>query len=161
MFLNYTCLICLLYIYILRTFPVPILTPYELEIGLGAREWDSCLITNYEYTFPENNSIEWEDKLEKVKLYNYEVDDNIDEHEDEEVLINNNGITTEESVNNRVLMLRRKEEENAIMEFKSSGAIQYYENRNYKGLVPNVQENEDMDINIIHKGQHGIASNYK
>jgi len=29
-----------------KTYPFPVITPYELEIGLGAREWDSTLLTN-------------------------------------------------------------------------------------------------------------------
>ena len=29
-----------------RTFPVPVITPFELEVGHGARSWDSSINTN-------------------------------------------------------------------------------------------------------------------
>ena len=143
---------------------MPVLTPYELEIGLGAREWTSSLLTNYEYGALETcGGPAWEDLLEKVKVYNRQEG----EEEEEEVVDNQRGqdddpSDTGELGHSTVLMLRRKEEENAIMEFQSSGAVQYYQSRQYKGLVPGVHtEDTDKDINIIHDGQHGIASIYK
>ncbi len=29
-----------------KSFPVPVITPFELELGLGARSWESILATS-------------------------------------------------------------------------------------------------------------------
>jgi hypothetical protein len=145
-----------------RTFHVPVVTPYELELGLGARDWECFYLTTltgkglYSALTPE----EFQIKLDKVRAKRV--------RSSSESTASSSASVTEESQierkgekekpptsqrNNDTVAIKA---ESAVTIFQSAAA-EYFSNRDYKGLVASVPENMTTEIA---KGQYGIASSY-
>jgi diphthamide biosynthesis protein 2 len=141
-----------------RTFHVPVVTPYELELGLGARDWECFYLTTLTgrglYTTSATDN-EYQLKLDKVRS-NRVRNSSSDSSEDEtDEPVEANQITTT-APSSKITTTVSMKSESAVTIFQSAAA-NYLSNRDYKGLEPSIPR--DMTTEIA-KGQFGIASSY-
>lgn len=129
---------------------MPVVTPYELELGLGARDWECFYLTNLTgkglYTTSADD--EYQIKLDKVRsnrVRNSSSDSSEDET-DNALEVNKISTTTTVSMKS----------ESAVTIFQSAAA-NYLSTRDYQGLVPSIPQ--DMTTEIA-KGQFGMSLSY-
>eukprot|EP01039_Chlorochromonas_danica_P011051 gene11051-12307_t len=135
-----------------RTFHVPVITPFELEVALGAREWQSCVIHSVEdYLGADDNDLET--CLVKVR------EAAAGEEEDEET--RERRLQDEEARQQMLASLDLSHlvvaPEQALTLFDSSAA-QFFQGRTFKGLQAEAEEGADHEIRM---GLNGIAAGYQ
>lgn len=128
------------------------ITPFELEVALGAREWQSCVIHSLEDYLGADDS-DLETCLAKV------TEAWACEEEDEETRERRE---QDEEARQQVLAsldLSRLvvAPEQALTLFDSSAA-QFFQSRTFKGLAAEAEEGAD---HVIRMGLNGIAADYQ
>jgi hypothetical protein len=150
-----------------RTFHVPVVTPYELELGLGARDWECVYLTTltgkglYSTSTTSTSDIDFQNKLDKVRsnrVRNSSSDSS--EHEDDETNEGtgnlNSSLKSAQTIGDTTTTVVSLKAESAVTVFQSAAA-DYLSNRDFKGLEPSIPQ--DMTTEIA-RGQFGIASSY-
>ncbi len=131
-----------------RTFHVPVVTPFELELGLGAREWDCNYLTSVvgKGLFLSLTPEEYQGRLNKVAENRSRTSSTSSSHEEdkEEVKETNTSLTVKAT--------------QTLTVFRSPAA-EYLSSREYKGLDPTLSVEEVSTSIVI--GQYGIASSYQ
>ena len=119
-----------------KTFPVPVITPYELEVGLGCREWSSMYELSVDAILKDDIS----EALSRIK-------------ERKAFSVSDSG------------PVGGSESATALDDYKSrelttftSAALDRFSARGYKGLE---YDDADRDNVAIQPGLHGTASSYK
>ena len=118
-----------------KTFPVPVITPYELEVGLGCREWTSMYEVNVDAILNDDISVAIQ-RLPKHKSIDSEVD-----REDGSNLPN-------------ALDMYGSREISTFL----SVAVDRFNDRSYRGLEYDNANSEDLNVQ---PGLHGTAANYR
>lgn len=143
-----------------KTFHIPVITPYELELGLKAREWDSTYVVG---GFVGTGDMALSDAdfsmmLERVKLNRK--DDPIDCSDDEAAYAD---VTTQAPVDERDItsavssaLTTVNTERRLANQFVSAGA-EFLRSREFQGLEYSVPVNQSLEAV---PGQAGIASGY-
>lgn len=133
------------------------MTPYELQLGLDARDWDSTYITNIESlrTAREDNYKHdiMQEMLNRVVLSREEAAMSSSESEEDEKHIDEIIINS----NNSDVALSTKSETRIANRFESF-AGNFLSGREYQGLSP--ESKDDLDTSVK-KGQFGIAISYE
>jgi hypothetical protein len=138
-------------------------TPYELELGLGARDWECFYLTTltgkglYSALTPQ----EFEMKLEKVRSKRVRSSSESTTDSDSASA----SLETEHQREKKGEEKKPSEKSAGTVALKSESAVtifqsaasEYLSNREYKGLVPSVPDNMTTEIA---RGQYGIASSY-
>ena len=183
---------------------MPVITPFELEIGLGARTWCAHLETLGDSA--DLSADEVDRMVGLIREFFISSDDESEEEDGDEGRLDeggqDEGADIDESVNantssthtnsgssgsgsnSNALVKTLKPEEQQLVDFKSSPAIEFFQNRQYQGLVSTIvdpadanaaggdnssaedgveQEGSHGTVNIykIHQGSVGIASKYE
>lgn len=180
-----------------KTFPVPVITPFELEIGLGARSWNAHLETLGDAAELSESEVSHMTGLIREFFRSPDDNDNYDEDQENRRSNSSDGVNEESNGANAIagnsssssaLVKTLKPEEQQLIDFKSSPAIEYFQNRQYQGLVSSIIDPADgaaagvdissteegvghadstlnahgqVNIHKIHKGAVGIASKYE
>ena len=128
-----------------------------MEIGLGAREWTSHLETISETA--EVSEHEIENMIIKIHEMFPQDDSNSNSDNDSNNNNNNNnacdsdgdvgggsGLLRQQERDadkeQQAMVIKKKAEEQALVEFKASGVVEYYQNRNFKGLIPTIHQGD-------------------
>jgi diphthamide biosynthesis protein 2 len=132
-----------------KTFHVPVITPWELELGLGARDWASCYQNN-SISVLDNNL---EEAINKVleSLPENPIDSDSDS-DDNNIIFEGTNIDFGKFSESTVAKLA----ENRIM-ITDNRALEFFKEREFQGLVSEIPENQSTSIQI---GQYGIAATY-
>lgn len=127
-----------------KTFDRPVITPWELELGLGAREWGSSYQSNPTAILRDQaGEGDWENVLQKVRNARPE-GNGLDDDECSDSPSDANGETM-------VLQGTR-----ALTVFHSA-AGDVFKQREYQGLVPDVAATQPLEVQ---PGLFGTASSY-
>lgn len=119
---------------------MPVVTPFELELGLGAREW-SCTYMTSNY----HNESDMPQLLYNVmKNRSEDPIDNSDEEQESERAVDTSSAVT----------LRMNETQ--LTKFQSPAA-DFLNAREYTGLDPNAPDGHSIEVQ---QGMFGIASDY-
>lgn len=152
-----------------KSFHVPVITPFELELGLEARPWSSSYITSYTslnaMTTLSGDESDFNNRLQRVlearsNRSDCESDDSgsVDESYKHYSAVYGSAETANDAT--QALTLHHssdKSTSNKIIAFESPAA-EFLLNRDYQGLVPAAEEGKS--TKIVH-GQYGTASSYK
>ena len=123
-----------------KTFHVPVITPWELELGLGARDWNSCYHNNASAILDGNI----EGAIARVisNLPEDPIDnDESDFHDDDD----NSTSTT---------LINKSDDRLTVFQ---NAALDHFKSLHYQGLVPDIPDDHDTTIK---EGKFGIASSY-
>jgi len=129
-----------------KTFHVPVVTPYELELGLGAHEWKSSYL-NY-------NSRGYTDEALDVLIANVkrnQANDCTDEFN-----VEGNDVDGTRAIDNESTTLALLQSECRLTAFQDVGSV-LFSRRDYKGLEFAVPEGAELSIK---EGLYGIAAGY-
>mmetsp|Transcript_9907 Transcript_9907/g.14826 ORF Transcript_9907/g.14826 Transcript_9907/m.14826 type:complete len:391 (+) Transcript_9907:150-1322(+) len=136
-----------------KTFPVPVITPFELELGLGARSWDSSFNTDISFLI-QGGEVSLQEAVERV-AQSYPIAEDSDE---------------EQSNNGYDVKAKRVEMSNALVNASSTAltlhepsvgpAVEYFQARKYQGLVPDLSVSNAEDLSIK-PGLYGTAASYR
>eukprot|EP01031_Cornospumella_fuschlensis_P029025 gene29025-35034_t len=159
-----------------KTFPVPIITPYELEVGLGAREWGGVLSDHASLlALDVYAAIRNIDAARRLR----EGDDDEDEGEGDQEgdnaggggsrgggaapvsLIDMAALRAQYSNNtssNAETAVQVQGSRDLVL-FESSAA-DFFRGQTFQGLDEEMDEADRQDVRI-HKGQRGIATSYQ
>ena len=158
-----------------RTFPVPVITPWELELGLGAREWTSCYMIS-PTSILEGSTADLNDAIERViaaKAANEYLqcsseddegqvgvsvgdEERYEAEEDDKGEISSRHGACREGTQEIVFTGNR---EGRLVEFQSPAA-DYFASRPWQGLDADVSAAE-LEVLEIQEGRSGIAADYK
>ena len=132
-----------------KTFHVPVLTPWEFEIGLGARPWKSCYMSSA--TAVLDGDVQEAVALAIEALSDDELNEEVEAEEEA------NFVPVEDRYSSsRALVTTEAQQETRLQAF-SSPAGDFLQRRPYQGLMPEAPVGQSLDI---HKGLVGIASSY-
>ncbi len=121
-----------------------VITPWELEVGLGAREWAVDSGNRYKTNLQLLLDFDIAVAINNVREYNK----NEDSSSDDEV---------SEEINNLALV---KGHSNALSNIHNFISIEKFKEKTYQGLVPDISAEIKEQNNQIVAGLHGIASGY-
>jgi diphthamide biosynthesis protein 2 len=128
-----------------KTFHVPVITPWELELGLGARPWESMYSTDLTLllSLPDKSA------LTGVRAFN-KSDDDIEAETDPQ--------STSSHVSSEYLQLVVKNSETTVAVKSNNSLFDRFSSKEYKGLVPS----SDMSVTSqsIEPGLYGTAKGY-
>jgi hypothetical protein len=128
---------------------VPVITPYELELGLGAREWEGVYETSLSSYSNEND---FESRLVRVKeLWSRSSSGDESEGEEEEGV--GESFDTRKQLSSSTIAIKSESTVTAFV----SPASAYLSSREYQGLDPSIPLDRSTQI---YPGQYGIASGY-
>jgi diphthamide biosynthesis protein 2 len=170
-----------------KTFPVPVITPFELEIGLGARSWTAHLETLGDAAELSEDEVQRMSELIREYFVSSGGESESEEEESAAMTTTYTGAAGEDeegedgpsssSVDcgaSTAIVRTLKPEEQQLVDFKSSPAIEFFQNRQYQGLVSTIvdpanafdgaeveSDHGTVNINKIHQGAVGIASKYE
>ena len=133
-----------------KTFHVPVVTPFELELGLGAHEWESIYLTSNSNLYRNNNI---ENLCTKVEIRNKQSDDNSEEEEYLNININKASLTDSNESNSSLIL--KNDQSKVISCFNVAGS--QFSQRDYQGLTYDIPGEKDLKIK---KGLFGTASGY-
>ena len=143
----------------LRTFHIPVITPFELELGLGAREWDSTFVVGgfvgSRDAASSGGDISFAQMLERVNLNRPE--DAIDESSDEETTETVANASTASATDTSSALTTTNTEKRITSHFVSAGA-DYLKTREFQGLDYAVPADQSLEAV---PGQCGTASGYR
>lgn len=172
-----------------KTFPVPVITPWELELGLGAREWGSSYVSRPTAIFSGAGEGQEEEELEraiervrKARIDNAYLSDEDEDGDDSgggggEGRLGEDEQYQEEEGDIGEISSRpgRGEQQQAQAQSDSqlvrvekkegrlvefkSAAADFFADRKWQGLSALVSEEEEASLEIL-EGQSGIASGY-
>ena len=136
-----------------KTFHVPIVTPFELEIGLNARNWESI------YNMNINSIIN--DNIYTINYCIQNIKDNLSENSENESENENeskdlNGIVSIEKIENNNQTIIKINNEKQLINKIDNILIDRFKSREYHGLNPLLQ-NEDLSIQ---SGTFGTSVSY-
>ncbi len=143
-----------------RTFHVPVITPWELEIGLGARDWDSTYRVDLGSIIGEGLS-DLEKAVERVILNNPEdpIDDddcNSDNGSSDSEQQQSSSTSNTASSSNAITV---RAGDSLIVSAASIPSVERFLQREYRGLDPNYNENKN---NVsIQMGMFGTSLGYR
>ena len=122
-----------------KTFHVPVITPWELELGLGARDWNSC--------YHNNASAILDGNIEGAiaRVISNLPEDPIDNDESDFQNDDNSTSTT---------LINKSDDRLTVFQ---NAALDHFKSLHYQGLVPDVPDDHDTTIK---EGKFGIASSY-
>lgn len=135
-----------------KTFDKPVVTPWELELGLGARSWSSSYQSS-----PTAITRDMEDLptvLQRVRAARPEGNGIDEEEEAHEEDAGQGGIDGEGGKGTGAVILQGSR---ALAVFHSA-AGDLLKQREYQGLVPHVDEGQSTDLL---PGLHGVAAGYE
>ena len=158
-----------------KTFPVPVITPWELELGLGAREWTSCYM-NRPTSVLEGSTADLDEAIERVVAakaaneylqYSSEEDEEsaavpMEDTERFEAGEDDNGEISarhDAGKGGSKAVVFTGDKEGRLVEFQSPAA-DYFANRPWQGLDADVSAAES-EVLEIQEGRSGIAADYK
>ena len=122
-----------------KTFHVPVITPWELELGLGAREWNS--------SYHNNASAILDGDIEGAiaRVISNLPEDPIDSDDDIDIQdsSNNNNTTT--------ALVNKSDDRLTVFQ---NAALDHFKSLHYQGLIPDIPDNHDT---IIREGKFGVA----
>ena len=122
------------------------ITPYELELGLGAHEWGTCFLSSTSHAYRSQSIVQLVAKVEANRP-----EDPFDDGSEE-----GSGRDGDGSEPSSALITRN--EEGRIVESFQSAAAERFASRDYKGMHFEVPEGQDL---LIKRGQFGIAASYE
>lgn len=129
-----------------KTFPVPVVTPFELEIGLGARDWECYYETDVVHLI-DNENLALAVQRVKSKFGFSEINE-----EDGNDRTTNTNIIDEQSQ-----QLSVKNIDSQLMNVTENIFTSRFLTRDYTGLLPEVNDSSDIDIKV---GLFGTATAY-
>ena len=127
-----------------KTFHVPVITPYELELGLGAHAWSSTYLSTFSHVYGEMDV----DMLVNEVLKNRPED--ASEKESEDHLVNAGKMLSREMIN--------IEEKRMVESFQSAAADRLIL-REYQGMEFEIPSGSSKILGV-NPGKFGIASEY-
>ena len=128
-----------------KTFHVPVVTPFELELGLGAHEWESIYLTSSSNLYRNNDT---QNLCAKVEIHNKQSDDN-----SEEEYLNKTSLSDSNELNSSLVL--QNDQSKVINCFSVAG--NQFSQRDYQGLTYEIPGEKDLKIK---KGLFGTASGY-
>ena len=132
-----------------KTFPVPVITPYELELGLGAHDWSTCFLSSTSRAFQE---CDMETLIAKVEASRPE--DPFDEEKGVKDFVE----SAEACGDSSSMPLIETNTESRLIKSLDSAAAERFAGREFKGMNFEVPEGQDLTIK---EGRFGIAANYE
>jgi diphthamide biosynthesis protein 2 len=156
-----------------KTFHVPVITPYELELGLGAREWQSSYTTDIASLLNQGDE-EFHETVQRVRSTFTEDESDGDSNSDGDGESDEEEGTGDERENVRVeenvvvttgaasAASAANEKNRQVVAFESA-AGDFLQARDYQGLVPTLpldKQTNSAAATAIVPGQFGIASSY-
>jgi diphthamide biosynthesis protein 2 len=133
-----------------KTFHVPVLTPFELELGLGAHDWSAKYLSSSCGEYTGKSVEELVHRLELMRSSGAE--DSGSENGDNREPINTTGCSEGSSS-----VLTKRNDQNQLTVFHSAAATRFLE-RGYHGLEYSVPRDQDLSVK---QGQFGIAASYE
>jgi diphthamide biosynthesis protein 2 len=124
-----------------KTFHVPVLTPYELELGLGAHDWSAKYLSSSCREYTSANTEELVLRLEGMKVDRIDVDASD---------------CAEQTIEYNSALIRQNDNRELTV-FQSAAAVRFLE-REYQGLEYKVPVDSDLSVK---EGQYGIAASYE
>jgi diphthamide biosynthesis protein 2 len=129
---------------------VPVITPLELDVALGLREWDG------RYSCDFGDLVRW-DKEDGLEESTSTIDDSINNGDDQPFFSMISGqYESSRAPKHRATNLQEHPGQGQIMEYRSEAA-EFLKQRQYQGLEANVGQTEAKAAVL---GKAGIASNY-
>jgi diphthamide biosynthesis protein 2 len=139
-----------------KTFHAPVLTPWELEMGLGAREWSSSYMARPTAVLDGELSA----AVRKVRDARSDDEDSSDGDGDDDAgesgLQSQSGSRSEVNGHSTALTTAEAQREGRLVEF-SSPAGDFLKARDYQGMSADVPEGHSLEV---HKGKVGLAASY-
>ncbi|KAI9020045.1 diphthamide biosynthesis protein 2 [Phycomyces nitens] len=144
-----------------KEFYRPIVTPFELEIALAkSKEWTGDYITDFSKLLPSLRTDEF--------TYDKEEEDGSSDEEEHFSLItgqyktrafnkNTNKQDSGEPLTSKLTDLTLRSKDTSISMLLNSTAGEYLKNRSYRGLEPNIGQDE---AESVQEGRSGIARGY-
>jgi len=133
-----------------KTFHVPVVTPWELELGLGAREWSSCYKQHAAAILEDEIDLDLAVRRVASMVPESAIDD--DESDEYRVPESSSSPTSSSSTALTTFSI-----ENRLVLSSSDPAVEHFQSRSFQGLEPNIPDDQDTKI---HKGLFGIAQSY-
>jgi len=139
-----------------KSFHVPVVTPWELEIGLGAREWTSSYMSNPQAILDDRNcgegaaSNDLDSVIHRVMRKAREDDPYYDSNEESEEDVESKAPSNSEA-------LTKRNNEDRLIHFESA-AGDFFSKRDYQGM--DAETPQDASTEIM-KGRTGIAASYE
>eukprot|EP01036_Dinobryon_divergens_P025497 gene25498-34049_t len=147
-----------------KTFPVPVITPFELELGLGARDWTSSFSTDLDSLLRGGETglkVDME-KVSRIFMDHSGVEGEESEDEVEEEKVVGNHISVDGGIPSSSIV-RLPDSTVAVVNQKyhvNNHAVEYFRTRKYQGLVPDATTSAEEDLSI-QTGLYGTARQYK
>ncbi|OAD73675.1 hypothetical protein PHYBLDRAFT_112226 [Phycomyces blakesleeanus NRRL 1555(-)] len=142
-----------------KEFYRPIVTPFELEIALAkSKEWTGDYITDFSKLLPSLRTDDF--------TYDKEDEDGSSDEEEHFSLITgqyktrprrNNSIDLDTPLTSKLTDLTLRSKDTSISMLLNSTAGEYLKNRSYRGLEPNIGQDE---AGSVQEGRSGIARGY-
>lgn len=135
-----------------KTFHVPVITPWELEIGLGARDWDSTYRIDLS-SFIDIDPETLKKDIMKVKE-KYPSESSEDEYEEKGTTGTKGAVPPSSSA---LINISNSSSNSQISNISSNIIAERFLSRDYRGLVPSVSKATDSEI---HMGLFGTSVGY-
>ena len=132
-----------------KTFHVPVLTPFELELGLGAHDWSAKYLSSNCGEYAGKNIEELVHRLEL--MHSSGAEDFSSEDGD-----NRKSVNIAECSEENSSTLTKRNDQTQLTVFHSAAAARFLE-RGYHGLEYAVPRDQDLSVK---QGQFGIAASY-
>jgi len=122
-----------------------VITPWELEVGLGAREWAIDSSNRYKTNLRLLLDFDIAVAMNNAREFNKNDDSSSDDDQ------------VSEDICNLALVKGRS---NAVSNIHNFISIEKFKEKSYQGLVPDITADIQEQNNQIVAGLHGIASGY-
>lgn len=128
-----------------KTFHVPVVTPFELELGLGAREWDCMYVSSASYSLASDE--EYSQRLKLIESGRSR-SSSYSSNDTDEVALPSTTATDSSAMTVK---------SGSQLTVFHSAAADYLAQRDYRGLESTVPVDQSVDVL---PGQFGVASGY-